>query len=133
MRVGFTGTQVGMSDRQKYELEKFFHDNELGKDDEFHHGDCIGADMQADTIARAFGLQIHIHPPSNYSKRAFCAEKGDTVYMEQEYLERNKAIVDSSQWLVAAPKGEEEELRSGTWSTVRYARKKGMLIRMLSR
>ena len=39
------------------------------------------------------------------------------------YLERNKEIVASSNLLIACPVGDKEELRSGTWSTVRFARK----------
>jgi outer membrane protein insertion porin family len=37
-------------------------------------------------------------------------------------LDRNRAIVDSCDVLIACPKGPEEQ-RSGTWATVRYARK----------
>jgi len=44
------------------------------------------------------------------------------------YLERNHNIVDESELLIACPKSKEEELRSGTWATVRYARKKGVRI-----
>jgi predicted Rossmann fold nucleotide-binding protein DprA/Smf involved in DNA uptake len=40
------------------------------------------------------------------------------------YLERNHAIVNESDFLIAAPDGP-ETLRSGTWATVRYARKVG--------
>jgi len=38
-------------------------------------------------------------------------------------LERNRAIVDETDILLAAPLESEEQLRSGTWATVRYARK----------
>lgn len=40
------------------------------------------------------------------------------------YLERNKDIANEGiDGLIAAPSGWVEELRSGTWATVRYARK----------
>jgi hypothetical protein len=38
-------------------------------------------------------------------------------------LERNKHIVHNCGWLIAAPKEDSETLRSGTWATIRYARK----------
>jgi predicted Rossmann fold nucleotide-binding protein DprA/Smf involved in DNA uptake len=47
-------------------------------------------------------------------------------------LVRNRAIVNSSGLLIAAPAGE-EILRSGTWSTVRYARSKDKRVRILER
>jgi hypothetical protein len=44
---------------------------------------------------------------------------------ERTYLERNKDIVRESASLIAAPLQAEEQQRSGTWSTVRFARKIG--------
>lgn len=40
-------------------------------------------------------------------------------------LERNHRIVDACDVLIACPKDAQEQLRSGTWATVRYARKQG--------
>lgn len=44
------------------------------------------------------------------------------VLEPKPYLVRNKDIVNASEGMLAAPRGP-EELRSGTWSTIRYARK----------
>jgi hypothetical protein len=38
-------------------------------------------------------------------------------------LDRNKMMVDDCEALIATPRLMVEELRSGTWSTIRYARK----------
>ena len=124
MKVGMTGTQNGASEHQKVQMYKFF---EQYADDlsGFHHGDCIGADCDADVIAKNAGIPIVLHPPSNASKRAFC--EGGTVRPERDYLKRNKDIVDETDMLLAIPEGA-EKLRSGTWSTVRYARKQGKLV-----
>jgi predicted Rossmann fold nucleotide-binding protein DprA/Smf involved in DNA uptake len=55
--------------------------------------------------------------------------EGEEVAEPDEYLKRNRAIVDGSEILVATPKEEDgEALRSGTWATVRYARKMGRVI-----
>jgi hypothetical protein len=88
---------------------------------EVHHGDCIGADAQLHTLAKAAGLKIIIHPPIDPKKRAFCQEY-DEIREEKPYLDRNKDIVNESEFLIATPRTMHEVLRSGTWATVRYAR-----------
>lgn len=86
-----------------------------------HHGDCIGSDETAHYIAKALGCRIVIHPPSNPKKRARC--EGDEMRGEKPYLNRNCDIVDESEYLVATPKERQEMVYSGTWSTVRHARR----------
>lgn len=91
---------------------------------EAHHGDCIGADAEFHAlIDRNFSL-IVLHPPNNPIKRAFAG--GDIIWAEKPYLRRNKDIVRCSNVLIAAPFEYEEILRSGTWSTVRYARRQNI-------
>lgn len=129
--VGFTGTQVGMSIDQKKRLGELLA--EIGAV-EFHHGDCIGADAEADWIARVpHRCHIVIHPPTDSSKRAFTARPGDMVHQPRPYLVRNHQIVLSSGLLIAAPRTDREELRSGTWATVRYARTIGREVILLPR
>jgi hypothetical protein len=91
---------------------------------ELHHGDCVGADAEAHEIARSLGAVVIVHPPIDVSRRAFCS--ADKLLPPAPYLERNQAIVDSVRILVAAPAQEKEILRSGTWATVRYARRCGV-------
>lgn len=130
MIIGYTGTQIGMSARQKMGLRT--HLLLAEPDSEFHHGDCIGGDQEAHDIALELGLRIVLHPPINKSKRAFC--KGATQMLEpKDYIPRNHDIVDAAQLLIAAPKMNDEELRSGTWATVRYARKTGKQRLLLTR
>lgn len=120
IRVGFTGTQQGMTDEQKARVDLLLA--ELTHDAvEFHHGDCVGADEEAHDIADNHSVDIVIHPPDNDSKRAFCT--GGEVMEPKPYLERNRAIVDATSILIACPNGS-ERMRSGTWATVRYARTK---------
>lgn len=122
MIVGFTGTQCGMTSRQKERLCAKLIELDVT---EFHHGDCIGADEQADNIARTIGgIVIVIHPPNNDSKRAFCERRGLSKVCEPKpYLDRNHDIVDESEMMFATPGQRIEQLRSGTWATIRYARK----------
>jgi hypothetical protein len=115
VRIGFTGTRRGMSLSQAAQLE-WLLDEVPGKVTEFHHGCAIGADREAAALvaARAPGA-IREHPA------------GD------DPLARNRDIVDACDILVAAPRWDREELRSGTWMTVRLARKKRIPVLMLSR
>lgn len=89
---------------------------------EFHHGDCIGADYEAHVIfRRIFDDGVVIHPPADPKKRAFAG--GTRVLREKSYRERNQGIVNSVDRMIATPSGYAEELRSGTWMTIRMARK----------
>jgi hypothetical protein len=123
-RVGFTGTQIDCTPTQVVALARTLV--ELGLD-VLHHGDCIGADETAHRIVRAMGARIELHPPRVASKRARCeVVRGEVVHPTDEYLSRNHAIVNLTTVLVACPKEESGEVtRSGTWATVRYARKLG--------
>ncbi len=123
MIIGFTGTQRGMTPKQKDR----FYDKIVELDaTEFHHGDCIGADEEADNIVRTIGgIRIVIHPPDNDAKRAFCNARGLSMVCEPKpYLERNHDIVDACETMIATPGETTEQLRSGTWATIRYAKKK---------
>lgn len=121
-RIGFTGTQEGTTDIQRRLFELLYRHLARSSETEFHHGDCIGADEQADFIVSTLGAYRVSHPASNANKRAWT--KADEERKPKPYLERNRDIVADTQVLIAMPKGK-EELRSGTWATIRYARKAG--------
>lgn len=130
MIIGFTGTQAGMSKSQKDNFETIMTEISIFHPDfEFHHGDCIGADQEAHDIVSELTKNIIIHPPSNSSKRAFC--KAKTMLESKPYLERNKDIVNVCEALIACPKGS-EILRSGTWSTIRYAKKINKIVYIIN-
>lgn len=121
MQVGFTGTSRGMNQRQINTLIVWL----TGNFPEYaHHGDCIGADAEFHDLVRnhVSGCTIYIHPPADSKKRAWM--KGDVTLSTYPYLERNHNIVDASEIMLAAPATYNEQLRSGTWATVRYARRK---------
>jgi hypothetical protein len=122
VKVGFTGTRYGMNSIQAKIFAEFIGSLPLT---EFHHGDCLGADHQAHDIVRHVhpAAMIVGHPPIAKTGRAYC--KFDLEFEAKPYIERNHEIVDSTQFLVATPKEVQEKLRSGTWSTVRYADKLG--------
>ena len=119
MIVGFTGTRQGMNDFQKSQVQQFLSGL---VSTEVHHGDCLGADEDFDAIAYQRGLKIVIHPPENSTHRAWCSD--GEVLKPKPYIVRNHDIVDACDVLLACPSGP-EVVRSGTWATIRYAKKQG--------
>lgn len=128
MRVGFTGTREGMTDPQR---RAFIAWATIAGATEFHHGCCIGADHDAwEVFASAGDLgfakpRVVSHPPTDRSLLSSLAEMfADEKREPRDYLTRNRDIVDACEVLAACPQGPELR-RSGTWSTIRYARKCG--------
>lgn len=148
MRIGFTGSQSGMTLFQKIELEKNLTQLHCT---EFHHGDCIGSDIESNKIAKEmlpdYGI-LAIHPAIYTVKRAwsnaqyfrnqielfaFVGRKEIDLedkklileYHEpRNYLVRNQNIVDVTELLIACPKEFGHTLMSGTWATIRRGWKK---------
>lgn len=123
MKIGFTGARTTRTKEQLRWLQNRLAALECT---EFHHGDCLGADSQAHDIAHALGIWIVVHPPTISTFRAF-RESGQEYRQPFDFLVRNKHIVDETTMLLALPDGP-ERLRSGTWSTIRYARLKDSII-----
>jgi hypothetical protein len=120
LKAGFTGTRRGMTLPQAKAFVRVVC--ALPGLAEFHHGDCVGADDEAAAAVHALGrVTIVAHPPTDEALRAFNAHAAETR-PPRPYLERNRAIVDATDVLVATPAEAAERRRSGTWSTVRYAR-----------
>ena len=120
--IAFTGSRLGMTHKQIAAVTKKLEEYEPKF---VRHGDCLGGDAQFHDLCLAYGkCEIIIHPPTKTSMRAYC--KGAHEMVEPKpYLDRNKDMVLWSNLLIACPAGNKEELRSGTWSTLRYARKTG--------
>jgi hypothetical protein len=129
MIIGFTGTQRGMSEAQKREVKaiitKFvsqqptdgmiFH--------QAHHGDCIGADAEFNELVDNKWCLTYSHPASDVaeSKKAHC--QCDDINPAKPALIRNHDIVYVADLMIACPGQFKEAQRSGTWATIRYARK----------
>jgi len=130
MKYGFTGTRQGMTDAQAMCFINLIDENR-GDITEFHHGDCVGSDEQADrVIRRVLGRHfvMDIHPPEKKKYRAFCAQSHDRVHQPKDYLARDHDIAKDSEILIATPKEFEEALRSGTWATLRYAAESSLVL-----
>jgi hypothetical protein len=123
IHIGFTGTSDTMRDEQLASVRELLlgYPPVINQDRWFHHGDCVNADYRAGGVADALGFHIHLHPPQDDTRRAF--SRYDVADTPRPFLERNHRIVDCTSVLIAAPRGALEQMRSGTWATVRYARK----------
>jgi hypothetical protein len=129
MIVGITGTREGMNARQMAEIRQVLHDLAVEADRDgivphFHHGDCVGVDVEAAAMADEFGYVVVCHPPTKQDMRGFYASH---VFKEPKgYLERDRAIVDSVDVLLVVPKENEWQPRGGTWYTNDYAVRRGV-------
>jgi hypothetical protein len=122
MIVGFTGTRQGMTDEQLVKFGLILPDAMMV----FKHGAAIGADEQAAACVRGKSPKTHITAyPSNIGSQTSeeAIAISDTVLPPDQPLKRNRDIIEMSDVLIAAPAGMTEELRSGTWATVRLARR----------
>lgn len=121
--VGFTGTRFGATRYQLESLDRFM----VGRlPNEWHHGGGVGADKQSHDLAIGYGIDIWIHPSlAGVDFTLFPRQRADRLERPYGHLRRNRNIVGAVHVMVACPRGFEEELRSGTWATIRYARKIG--------
>lgn len=130
--LGFTGTQEGLTKAQAVRLQDVLSTPDFLF--AIHHGDCIGADSEFDRIARgSLGFEYAVIYPANLSnKRAFCTiGPRDVLKYPMAPLQRNELIVKACDWLLACPKEDQMQLRSGTWTTVRYALKANKPVRVI--
>ena len=128
MIVGFTGTRDGMTEAQRKSVRALV---KWLQPAEAHHGECKGADFEFYEICRKEDVcMIVAHPPLNEKHRVLTESN---IHRDpRPYLARNHKLVNDSECLIAAPSTEDEQLRSGTWATVRYARARGRKIYLVN-
>lgn len=120
MIFGFTGTRKGMTPRQAATVKYLFTHGGVTI---LHHGGERHADAQAHQLALELGVSVRVHPGPAFDIAKDCLG-ADLVYETRPNLARNGDIaIMGVDGLIAAPHEFAEVLRSGTWSTVRRARK----------
>lgn len=130
MKIGFTGTQEGTTKKQRAALVSLL--TKLGIAESYGHGDCVGADADFHSALRdLYGADAHIigHIPDRDDKRAFC--DFDEYRAPKPYIKRNEVIARENDIIIACPKEFEEQLRSGTWTTVRRVESYGKALHII--
>jgi len=124
MKIGFTGTREGMTQKQAMEVaDVLFHFVRTIDEVAVHHGCCVGADDDFHKLAKWLGLPIYLHPPENDSLvvvQHFIDVPESRIEMKKPYLERNKRIVECTDVLIATPKSVAVQ-KGGTWHTINCA------------
>jgi hypothetical protein len=128
-KLAFSGSRFGMHSLQYSTFNNLLWDlwPEI-----FIHGCCRGADLEAHLSVRQILkalVKIHVYP-STAKTQAPIPQDCDVVHERQDPLHRNCLIVAEGDELLVTPRGG-EELRSGTWHAVRYARKLGRTIHIV--
>jgi len=119
--ASFTGSRHGLSSAQEDTLARLLERDMIQV---LVHGDCVGADEQADRVAQRLGIARWIFPGDIPKFRAHCEQHGALVKDSPESpLVRNRRIVRCAPTLYVGPAGFSEELYSGTWACCREARK----------
>lgn len=134
LTVGFTGTRRALTRDEQFRIAGLIH--HLPEGTRIVTGACIGLDAFVAAFARREGRPVHTIVPADRSRvdphwRDHCTtyelmSKGTT------FRNRNVKIVGElvgpDDYLIAVPDHVEqapESLRSGTWQTIRLARKSG--------
>lgn len=125
MIVGTTGSRDGITEEQRACVILTLMGKRPGwaRAYQLHHGDCVGSDWAVHQIAMLLtGILTVSHPPIENKWRAYC--NAHVVMAPRPYPDRNRDIVMIAHRIIALPSGEEQnQLRSGTWSTIRYAKR----------
>lgn len=121
MRIGFSGTRLGLTQKQRFNFIRWFQ-VECNNMTEWHEGDCMGSDAEVVAIVKAFRRTIInpliiSHPPLNERLRAFAY--ADEIRDAKGYVERDKDIATESDMLVITPK--DYNRTGGTWITANFA------------
>jgi len=123
--VGFTGPSSGMTAAQAVRVTQALTSLRGVGASTANHGMCIGADEVFHGLARYLGFRLVGWPGVTNTGTVYrrAAVTCDEVMPVKFFLDRNRDIVHASSVLLTTPDGARERVRSGTWATIRYARR----------
>lgn len=120
MILGFTGTRTesDVSPNRKKEIIDFLVENK-DKISYVVHGGAAGLDTFIHDVCNKLDIPKFVRPA--YIKSRLPGIYGQAL--PKDPLERNKDIVNDCDMLLAVPRSpNKEEIKSGTWHTIRYAK-----------
>ena len=126
MIVTITGSQKGWTPEQRA-----FMRDVLANTSFLHHGACPGVDQQCHTeFAKPHKTKAW---PSNMEQLRCALHRlaQSHVHSVMPPLVRNRRMVDEAHRVYACPKEFHEIVRSGTWATIRYAKKTGKFLTII--
>lgn len=137
--IGVTGSRNGTTRAQWATMTAALADVTARVDrGVLHHGGCVGVDEAVHRWCATDSIpwEVHVHPgDASQELKAECPNADNLKVVRhppRTSRDRNADIVAACDVLVAAPDGLERERRySGTWATVRLARKAGKPIRVV--
>lgn len=125
IRVGVTATRRSLTNEQianiTYWIDKQMHHHRIS---ELHHGMCPygGGDHEIEQIATRYNIWVVGHPSLMEPQVEYNVQM---LRKPKDFLERDRDIVDETDYLIVAPWQNEKpkSLRGqGTWYTENYAR-----------
>lgn len=120
----FTGSRQGPTEPQRRAFTAWLATAQPGR---MLNGLAIGCDEWALLAAKDHGWELEGYPCNIGSQVSTVAVhmvvSHGKYHQSMPPLDRNRLMVGMADRLLAMPAGMEEELRSGTWATIRYARK----------
>lgn len=128
--IGFSGTREGMNEAQRRKVTYLIDRAISTIAVHAHHGCCVGADEEFHVIAGERQLWIVGHPPIETKWRS--RVKVDDRRDPKPYQDRNMDIARECHEMVAAPRSDRPD-NSGTWSTIRKARRLGKPVTVVGR
>jgi hypothetical protein len=122
--VGVTATRHGLTRYQRLWAYDTLQTLRSRGFDTLRHGDCVGGDAELAEMGRKMGFRLIAHPPTVPTFRAYIPS--DIVLPALPYLERDRAMVDNSAYLLGCPKvwPDPGGRAGGTWYTIRYAHRR---------
>lgn len=121
MILSFTGTRRGMKPAQ---YERVFFAVKQTAWTRAVHGCCHGSDREFHDLTSSLAHDLF---PSNEEQHQWALQNSfggrNVIYPIMPPIERDKKMVDLGNTLIATPGGMQEIVHSGTWTTIRYARR----------
>lgn len=126
--IGFSGTRLGMTNKQFVMCRAIISSLVNQGVTTARHGVCKGADAHFHKLCKeALGTKLYIigHPGVREDGKCYTRAfvNCDLLLPEKPFIKRDRDIVDESNVMLFTPNQVQEVLRSGTWTTIRYARK----------